>query len=160
MPFSEFLIILIGVVLQMLMGLSFASPWLIPDLSLISMVFAMARSGDYTLRPAFFLLVLASATTFNAPSWIGLSYLFAGFLVRYVASHWDFSNVLIRLVSFASIECILVIFWVLSEDLSGIGIIFSSIARVSISLLCFHILSPFVISSFQMSSSSSESFSG
>ena len=141
MPVSQFLIILFGVMSQMFFGLSSRNPFLVPDFCLIALSIAMIRSGDYSMKPAFLLSLLAGVISLNRVGWIAASYILAGLAIRYVALTWDFSNRWLRLSSVFLIESLLLLFWSSLDSVGGWNILFFSAYRVLATVICFHLFS-------------------
>lgn len=139
MSASAFFLVAVGVIAHVGLGRMVDPAWLMPDLTLLSIVLAMRQSPNYPMGAA---LVGGCLTALIAASqaWLaGLAYLGAGGLVRWFAQTWDLSQRSIQLAAIAAAEAFLVCVWLLAAGRLSVGLVLLAIVKVAATSLCMPI---------------------
>ena len=109
---SAFLFILAGALTHVVVGGWVASPWVLPDLTLVAICVAASESSI----PALEMILLSSALPMlvsPGSSWeVGASYAAAAALWRWAATRWDVSHGRVAAVGVAVLETGLVLWWI------------------------------------------------
>jgi len=107
MPVTAILIVGLGTLFHLALGRWVASPWLVPDLTLVSMVLAMAQAPEHSMKLTLLGSCLAMVLTPYQPVLVGLAYTAAGGLVSLLALRWDFDVPLMPLLATGAAEAML-----------------------------------------------------
>ncbi|MBI3319970.1 MAG: hypothetical protein HYZ89_05235 [Candidatus Omnitrophica bacterium] len=87
-----FLIVTLGVLSHLAIGRWIASPWWVPDLTLLSIVVTMARYPGQAFLPALYGGLLMMLFTVHHAVAVGLSYVGAGVLTKLLATQGDLAT--------------------------------------------------------------------
>ena len=68
------------------------SPWWVPDLTLVGLIFTVARSPRHWLALSVLAGLFTLAGTVRFPGPIFMSYLVLGWIVQWLAGHWDVTD--------------------------------------------------------------------
>ena len=68
------------------------SPWMVPDLTVLSMALAILRLPGHPLTPAWLAGVAAMTLAGHHPLWTGVAYLAAGAAVKWMAHQWEVTD--------------------------------------------------------------------
>ena len=110
MPLAAGAILVISLLAHLAVGRWVASPWLMPDVSLVGLLVALQRAPQYRLP----LLALASlGATVAAPGGglAGPAYLGAGGLFVWASTQWDLRAPAVQAAVLGGIEALLVAIW-------------------------------------------------
>lgn len=110
----DIIIVTAGVLLHIAAGAWAASPWMLPDLSLIGLTLVLARSSQPTpVRPILLVSWLAMCFTARHAVVAAMSYLGAGWLIRVLASRWEVRQGTLPLLILGLAEAALLGLWLL-----------------------------------------------
>lgn len=111
MPPAAVLLVIASLLGHLIIGRWVASPWLMPDVSLVGLLVALQRAPEHRLS----LLVLASlgVTAAAAPAGgvAGPAYLGAGALFAWASTQWNLRAPAVHAATLGSIEALLVASW-------------------------------------------------
>jgi len=79
----------LGVLSHLAIGRWLPSPWLVPDLTMLSVAVLILRLPGHPLAPAWLAGVAAMALAVHHPLWAGMAYLAAGAAVKWMAHQWE-----------------------------------------------------------------------
>ena len=120
-----------------------SSPWLAPDLTLLSMAVLILRLPGHPLTPAWLAGVAAMTLTGHHPLWMGMAYLAAGATVKWMAHHWEVTDPSReRLVVGVTQGGLLIL--LASTGPVTVGLIVMVGLRVGLTLLCLPLMRAFV----------------
>jgi len=89
---KPFLIVGIGVLSHIAIGRWVPSPWLVPDLTMLSVAVLILRLPGHPLTPAWLAGVAAMTLAVHHPLWMGMAYLSAGAAVKWMAHQWEVAD--------------------------------------------------------------------
>ncbi|MBI4323525.1 MAG: hypothetical protein HY596_04525 [Candidatus Omnitrophica bacterium] len=128
---------------QMAIGRWVSSPWLVPDLTLLSMAVLILRLPGHPLTPAWLAGVAAMALAVQHPLWMGMAYLAAGAAVKWMAHQWEVTDPSReRLVIGIAQGGLLIL--LASTGPVTVGLIVMGGLRVGLTLLCLPLMRAFV----------------
>ena len=155
MSSADFLIVGCGVLWHLILGRWLSSPWVVPDVTLASVVLAMARtprqplnassrfahSGQWgepvhAMGPALVAGLLVMLLSVRKPLLMGTAYVGAGWLVRSLALRWDLTSPAMQRAAVAIAEaCVLAVELFLTITVTP-GLLFLSAARLVMTVAC------------------------
>ena len=113
---GSLIFILAGTLAHLVLGRWVASPWMLPDVTLIGIGLAVSRSADSITDLALLAGLLPMVIT-GRHSWdVGIGYAGAAALWRWVQSHWDVADRRLSLGAVAVLELGLSIWWLNRAD--------------------------------------------
>ena len=121
------------------------SPWLMPDLTLLSVLLTMLQIPGHPLGPALLGGVLAMVLAVHHPVLIGLAYLGAGWVVKWLAAWWDVTGVSMQRMAVGVAEgLLLTVLLMLSAPVTG-GLLLLGGLRLAITILCLPLVRAVVV---------------
>ena len=130
---------------QFLLGRWISSPWLMPDLALLSILLVVMRDPRHALGPVLFGGCCVMLLTVRHPVLIGLAYAGAGGLVRRLASQWDLTAAPMQRIVVGVMEGLLLTwFMVLSAPVRG-GLCMLAMPRLIVTVLCLPLVRAVVV---------------
>ena len=82
----------IGVLSHIAIGRWVPSPWLVPDLTMLSVAVLILRLPGHPLTPAWLAGVAAMTLAGPHPRWTGMACLAAGATVKWMAHQWEVTD--------------------------------------------------------------------
>lgn len=99
-----------GVLLHVALGRWVASPWMVPDLTLVSLVLVLMRSRPAnSIRPVVLTSLLAMAFTVHHPFQAGGAYLVVGWGIKTVMSRFEATRGFLPLITIGVAEALLLV---------------------------------------------------
>jgi hypothetical protein len=143
MPVALVLIIGLGALFHLALGRWVASPWLVPDLTLVSVISAMARAPEYSMNLVLLGGCLAIALAPSQCWWAGFAFAAAGGLVILLGLRWDLDVPLTQLLATGAAEAMLLVL----AGCAGIrvtpGLVVLSGIKTLITVCCLLLVQPF-----------------
>jgi hypothetical protein len=126
----------LGVLLHLFLGHWVSCPWLVPDVTLVSMVCAMLRTAGSPLMLALLGGCLTTLFTARHPLLVGMAYVGAGWLVAQLARRWDLTEASMQRAAVGLTETLLVAVWLLLDGPVSLRLMLLSGFRVFLTLAC------------------------
>lgn len=137
MSVALFVMLGVGTLIQVSVGRWVGSPWVVPDLILISMILAMAKvPEDPPMSSGLWGAVLAMVATLHEPVAVGLAYLGTAWLVRRLASRLDLADPTIQLMVVGIGEVLLLGVWLMLDSRLCVGVVMLSVVRLGMTVGC------------------------
>lgn len=134
---AVFVMLGVGTLIQVSVGRWVGSPWVVPDLILISMILAMAKvPEDPPMSPGLWGAVLAMVATLHEPVAVGLAYLGAAWLVRRLAFRLDLADPTIQLMIVGIGEAFLLGVWLMLDSRLRVGMVTLFVVRLGMTVGC------------------------
>ena len=144
MGIRPYLIVGFSVLAHVVLG-RWVSPWLMPDLTLLSVLLTMLQIPGYPLGPALLGGVLAMFLAVHHPVLIGLAYLGAGWVVKWLAAWWDVTGVSMQRMAVGVAEgLLLTVLFLLSAPMTG-GLLLLGGLRLALTILCLPLVRAVVV---------------
>ena len=135
-----FLIVSMGALGHLAIGRWVASPWLVPDLTLVIIVVTMIRCPGYSLSPALYGGLLVMLFTIHHSVAVGLAYVGAGVLTKLLATQWNVASPFLQQAMVGVAETGLVMVALFLNRAASLTLLGLAGAKVLITVACVPLL--------------------
>ena len=130
-----------GTALHVVLGRWVASPWLMPDLTLISMVLAMTLPSQSLLGPALLAGFFVMLSTPQQPLLLGGTYVGAGWLIQVLALRWDLTDSTLQQLTVGAAEAGLLAMWLMLNAQVTMGLLLLAGMKLVMTVVCVPLVS-------------------
>ena len=131
-----YLIVGAGALSHLVLGRWVVSPWLMPDLMLLTVFLAMVHTPGHPIGPALLGGLVAMLSAVHHPLLVGLAYLGAGWLIKWLAARWDLADGAMPWVAVGVAEGMLIAVWLFLATPVTFRLLLLSGVKVLLTIAC------------------------
>jgi hypothetical protein len=134
-------IVALSVIAHVGLGRFVASPWLMPDLTLIGLASVVMARPDAAGLPIALTAALVVPVAGGHPWVVAALYAAGGLAIRRLAAGWDLAGPWVPMVVVALIEAMLIAWWLLLDGFDRLTLAGPALARIVLTAVCLPIVS-------------------